>query len=145
MRRDVSGSTIEVALIEALKNSPTESAALNAPTAALLLDQFADELLQHDFDKLHLYVDNVSDSDLIAELVVNCFICNWSSVSPRRICSLAVTAATPNEHYVAIWHLGPIFRQHCQITRRSSRPTSSAGDKLLRRDGSLQILLSCRR
>jgi hypothetical protein len=55
-----------------LRNSPTESAALNAPTAALLLDQFADELLQHDFDKLHLYVDNVSDSDLIAELVVNC-------------------------------------------------------------------------
>ena len=40
---------------------------------ALLLDQFADELLsQHVFDKLRLYVDNVSHGDLIAELAVNC-------------------------------------------------------------------------
>jgi hypothetical protein len=70
MRRDVSGSTIEVALNLGIeKNTPTESAALNAPTVALLLDQFADELPQHVFDKLRLYVDNVSHSELIAEHV----------------------------------------------------------------------------
>jgi hypothetical protein len=31
-------------LVQALNNGPTESAALNAPTVLLLLDQFADEL-----------------------------------------------------------------------------------------------------
>jgi hypothetical protein len=41
-------------LVRALNNGPTESAALNAPTVLLLLDQFADELSQHVFDKLRL-------------------------------------------------------------------------------------------
>jgi hypothetical protein len=37
-----------------------------------LLDQFADELPQHVFDKLRSYMDPVSHSDLIVELAVNC-------------------------------------------------------------------------
>jgi hypothetical protein len=37
-----------------------------------LFDQFADELPQHDFDKLRSYLDPVSHSDLIVELAVNC-------------------------------------------------------------------------
>jgi hypothetical protein len=37
-----------------------------------LFDQIADELPQHLFDKLRLYMDVVSHSDLIVELAVNC-------------------------------------------------------------------------
>ena len=37
-----------------------------------LFDQFADDLPQHLFDKLRLYMDCVSHSDLIVELAVNC-------------------------------------------------------------------------
>ena len=37
-----------------------------------LLDQFADELPQHVFDKLRSYLDLPSHSDLIVELAVNC-------------------------------------------------------------------------
>jgi len=37
-----------------------------------LFDQIADELPQHLFDKLRLYMDCVSHGDLIVELAVNC-------------------------------------------------------------------------
>ena len=37
-----------------------------------LFDQIADDLPQHVFDKLRLYMDVVSHSDLIVELAVNC-------------------------------------------------------------------------
>jgi len=37
-----------------------------------LFDQIADELPQHLFDKLRLYMDHVSHGDLIVELAVNC-------------------------------------------------------------------------
>jgi hypothetical protein len=37
-----------------------------------LFDQIADELPQHLFDKLRLYMDHVTHGDLIVELAVNC-------------------------------------------------------------------------
>jgi hypothetical protein len=37
-----------------------------------LLDQFADELPKHVFDKLRSYMDLPSHSDLIVDLAVNC-------------------------------------------------------------------------
>jgi hypothetical protein len=53
----------------------------------LLLDQFADALSQHVFDKLRLYVDNVSYGDLIAELAVNCSY-STGARCPRRLMEL---------------------------------------------------------